>query len=113
MNRKEEFRCDLNCPAHVSVTACCKHCGISKKQYKTESNKHLWSDNGFWMQGGCALSRDQMPQECKEFDCKNHSWVIIRKWLNGKWEDTEMYEVPVGHRPIGIGTVKEEDGVSM
>lgn len=103
-----DFTCDLNCPASGLVVSCCKHCAISKNQYKNASNKHLWSDEkGFWATGGCVLSKEEMPQECKDFDCRQHSWVVIRKWIDG-WKDIEMYEVPSGHRAIGIGTVKEE-----
>ena len=49
-----------------------------------------------------------MPQECKEFDCREHKWVVIREW-QGEWVDTEMYEVEKGYKPVGIATVKEEE----
>ena len=86
------FQCDLNCPAGESVFFCCAFCHKSKKHYIPESNKHLWTKTGFWTPNGCSLSRTEMPQECKEYDCKNLTWVVIRKWIDGEWKDIEMYE---------------------
>ena len=64
-----EFQCDSNCPTHISKQFCCKNCKNSKKEYITETNNHLWSDEyGFWAPKGCALGREKMPLECKDFD---------------------------------------------
>jgi len=94
-----DFTCDLNCPAKHLIVSCCKHCGISKGEYRTPSNEHLWTDDlGFWGPDGCKLSRSEMPAECKQFDCKEHQWVVLREWGGDEWKDLEMYEIKTGYK---------------
>ena len=94
-----ESACDLNCPQYNGIgiagnkSLCCKWCARARKYYVTEENKHLWDENdGFWSPDGCRLTRDKMPKECLEYDCKNEVWMTtdIRCsyfiWKDGKWQ---------------------------
>lgn len=99
-----EFQCDVDCPANIHVSFCCRNCARSKSEYKNKTNQHLWSDTfGFW-DNGCKLSRDQMPTVCKEYDCKEYRWVVERVWVEGKWKEEYVRGIHKSHKVIGILT---------
>ncbi len=100
-----EFLCNLNCPAYPTERLCCEFCGRSNARFVTESNRKYWTDeSGFWKSGGCSLSRDEMPMLCRQNNCRDKTWVVIKKWIDGKWVDLAMHEVPKGQEVVGIGT---------
>ena len=107
---KEEFKCDLNCPVSIPVQFCCKGCKNSKKEYKNKDNEHLWSDEfGFWTPDGCGLSREQMPKECRTYNCRDYVFAVERRWKDGKWEDFATNSMLKHNKLVGIITA-ELDG---
>lgn len=95
MNRLD-VTCDLNCPGSYSAGWCCKKCHKNCKDYKNKTNEHLWDEKeGFHSPTGCRLSRDRMPDRCKEYNCKNYTFTIKRAWVSGNqntWVDRIVNE---------------------
>ncbi len=95
------MKCDLNCPATGSIFLgrfCCHNCSAARKYYVKESNKHLWNEEkGFFEEGkGCRLSRAEMPQECKEYDCHKKSFYICElKYSQLVWNEKWVKKKPV------------------
>jgi len=114
----KDFKCDLNCPAINDFFIdgiCCNNCYRTKKKYLTEKNKHLWTEwdgktksqkeradgiygirrsfrEGFYDPDiGCRLSREDMPYECRVYDCKKDTFYVAElrythiKWNGEKW----------------------------
>jgi hypothetical protein len=96
------LKCDLKCPPEgklQKIAPCCRWCARARRKYLTEQNEHLWTDDrGFLGDNGCRLPRKEVPQECKDYDCKKtFSYVcqIIYKpiaWRDGKWQNLRMME---------------------
>jgi len=85
------YICNLDCPiSHKNNGVyCCISCKKARKSFVTDANKHLWSnDKGFHSNKGCRLSRENMPPECKSYDCRRYTFTINRVWVDGKWMDT-------------------------
>lgn len=97
MKPSTDYICDLNCPARMSADKpvyCCQNCWDARKYYVTEANKHLWTDEvGFHSANGCKLPREQMPSECREYDCRRYFFLVTRYWRNGEWIDLKAEEV--------------------
>ncbi len=90
-----DYKCNLDCPLKNSQYVCCLNCYVARKNYITEQNKNLWNDKtGFLGENGCKLSREEMPDECKEYNCKNYVHIIRRHWINNEWVDNKIVEVP-------------------
>ena len=76
-----DFVCDLNCHSvpglGVLMGFCCRACQNGHKDHINDSNKHLWTEeNGFASRDGCRLPRDQMPPECRQYDCKKYGFYV-------------------------------------
>lgn len=83
-----DYKCNLDCPIKDERPYCCRNCREARAYYVTDANRHLWSDDdGFWSKNGCRLSRDQMPQECKEYDCRAYTFIVVKCWHHGKWNE--------------------------
>lgn len=93
----KEFKCDMNCPQvngiKPKIAYCCIFCARARINYVKEFNRHLWSeDRGFLGENGCKLSRDEMPKECLEYDCKDKVWMVTNIycsyliWRDDKWQ---------------------------
>jgi len=91
----KEFQCSGYCPIQT-LKGCCSPCARKFGSYITEDNKHLWSDkDGFWVHGGCALG-EQRPRECKVYNCHDHEWAVIKKWIDNDWKNVDLKEIPRG-----------------
>lgn len=92
---KTSYKCDLDCPIKPSggfIPICCQNCKESRRDFVTDTNRHLWTDNrGFHSPEGCRLSREDMPLECKIYDCRRHTFKVIRIWA-GQWRDCNVSE---------------------
>lgn len=103
-----EYDCEYrHCPPYTlgenGVSWCCKNCYKSKKQYITDTNKHLWTDDrGFWSPSGCKLSRKDMPQECREYDCRKGDWLYKVIWQGDKWIRITAGELLPGSKVVII-----------
>lgn len=85
------MRCDLNCPYRKPHCCCGCQCG---RQYLKDVYPDKWSDeNGFRSDKGCRLSREEMPQECKGYDCKQYIFYSTVSYDNGKWIVTGLHEI--------------------
>jgi len=122
----KDFKCDLNCPAVNDVFIdgiCCNNCYRTKKQYLTDQNRHLWvewdgkpSDANQLVKGvlkirhtveegfyhpdkGCKLSREDMPAECRAYDCKNDMFYLCEfKYARLVWDGQKWTQV----RPVTL-----------
>lgn len=92
----KDFKCDLNCPAVNGVFIdgiCCNNCYRTKKQYLSSKNEHIWVEGkGFYDPTiGCKLERENMPAECKAYDCRKDKFYLCRftyaelVWDSEKW----------------------------
>jgi len=78
-----DFTCDLNCPLD-EVGWCCKGC--INNATPDDSNRHLWDEKkGFHSDAGCKLSREQRPDRCNKYNCKQYSFVVRRSWVETRW----------------------------
>ena len=88
--------CDLKCPQVAGLAPpearCCRHCRVSRRYFLTLENSAYWTnETGFLGDNGCRLSRDAMPPECKEYDCKNEVYYFCAikyaplVWDGDKW----------------------------
>lgn len=116
-NSVKDFKCDLNCPAVNGVFIdgiCCNNCYRTKKKYLTDKNRHLWVEwggkvrpdvyakgalkirhdfkEGFYdPEIGCRLKREDMPAECRTYDCRQDSFYMCEfkygrmVWDGKKW----------------------------
>ncbi len=90
------IKCNLNCPIeYKDVVPCCRRCGQSYESYKTKENEHLWTEQGFWSKDGCRLERDDMPEWCKDYDCRNYNWIAQKVWDRDHWATTKSAEVGI------------------
>ena len=88
------MKCKHDCPVNCNPPPCCIACGKSRKSYVTDDNKELWTDvYGFWSHDGCKLSRDKMPEECKEYDCKKVKWLVEIVWTGTQWGAVKAMEL--------------------
>ena len=93
MMPSNDYICDLDCPAKRQFPFCCQNCKESRKDFVTDKNRYLWDkDRGFRSSNGCKLPREDMPSECKVYDCRHHTFTVIRVWVNGEWIDTCVSE---------------------
>lgn len=100
-----EKECDLDCPISPKdgKPYCCGKCYRSRKYFITDSNRHLWTDNhGFWSETGCRLKREDMPEECRRYNCRDYTFIGIFRYTDGKWQTDEV----VGLRNEEITPVK-------
>jgi hypothetical protein len=87
-----DYKCSFKCPvnAHDQPPPCCRKCVKARAYFVTEKNEHLWDDEyGFWSKVGCRLGREDMPKECKAYDCRNLMWDVRLRY---SWEK-EIWEV--------------------
>ena len=104
-----EFQCNGYCPIQT-LKGCCKNCNESYACFKSDTNKQFWTDeNGFW-DGGCSLSREAMPKECREYDCRNYDWVVTKRWIDDRWQDVDLKEIPLGCRVMGTIDMRKKNG---
>lgn len=90
------MKCDLKCPipSDEKGTYCCKQCVNARKYYveQHEEFKNKWNDKtGFLTENGCNLDREEMPQECINYNCKDYIFSVIRKWDGSYWKDEIVY----------------------
>lgn len=105
------YVCDGNCPSintdfdYFNHRRCCCGCKDSRKLFSElhPELKGLWTDSdGYWGEYGCKLPRNQYPEECKEFDCRNKVYYFRVAWSGdigrsyGKFcvaavDDSEVY----------------------
>lgn len=85
-----DYVCNLDCPDVVKngePPMCCKGCFDARKNYLNKDNNHLWTEaKGFWSKIGCRLLREDMPLECKEYDCRKYTFAVLKRWA-GKWNE--------------------------
>jgi len=106
----KEFQCDGHCPVKA-MRGCCRNCSNSFAWFRNETNGRLWNtENGFWKEGGCALDRQAMPTQCREYDCRNHDWIVTKRWMNGSWQDIDVKEIPMGFQIAGTVRFGKEEG---
>ena len=89
-----DYKCDMDCPNNKPV--CCEQCKTAREYYINDENKHLWTnEHGFWSDKGCKLPREQMPPECRAYDCRKYLWTrrIIYYW-SGEWKvlEDDLYQ---------------------
>ena len=102
------YKCEMDCPAKTRDTKspCCKNCGNSRLFFVIDGNKLLCDkDNGFWSKEGCRLSREDMPDECKEYDCRKAFW-LVRKYWSGEWIEMDSWEEPKVTNTSGLIQIK-------
>ncbi len=106
-----DFRCDLNCPANITDQRCCDNCARRRRYFISKENENVWDETtGFWRSGGCLLPRNAMPKECRENDCRDKDWVIVRRWTDGTWKDIAAHEIEKGHIVVSMQTVLASGG---
>jgi hypothetical protein len=93
---EKDFVCKVDC--HISPKDgkpyCCGRCFESRKYFITDLNRHLWTDNhGFWSETGCRLKREDMPKECREYDCHGYTFIGFIRFIDDKWQLTESVEL--------------------
>lgn len=94
-----DYKCNLDCPVKTKPPYCCQWCRISRLYFVNDNNKHLWNTtDGFWSENGCRLSRENMPKECKDYDCRKYRFVTSMIWISGKWQVVEEMEIPPGKK---------------
>ena len=102
----KDCKCNLACPIQSTVVSqpiCCYGCNKSRRHYLTNTNKEYWDDElGFWSEEGCKLPRDQMPKECREYDCRDYVWCVKIKWNGTKWIYANAYELKQGWEMVMI-----------
>lgn len=77
---------------------CCASCLTTQAKHVTDKNRELWSDKtGFWTSAGCALPREQMPEECVNYDCKQYEFSARYRWDSEeeKWEMVGFVSYPI------------------
>ncbi|KKM22424.1 hypothetical protein LCGC14_1625460 [marine sediment metagenome] len=92
--------CNMQCPPFWGEVAyCCKWCNPARASHVADENRHLWTeDKGFWNPTGCLLKREDMPQECREYDCHEDRFIVWKcsvmrmRWEDGKWIATRSRE---------------------
>lgn len=101
-----DYKCDLDCPGgkpDKEPPPCCRLCYESRKRFVTEENKTLWSDTfGFWSPEGCRLSRENMPDICRDFDCRKYIWNREYFWV-GQWCPARIRFIPAGEELVLVG----------
>ena len=88
-----DFTCDMNCPFEVDEGVwCCKGCHTERKYWVKNTNKKFWTKkNGFRGKSGCKLKREDMPPDCRSYDCKTYGWDVwhiqyaVIGWDGEKW----------------------------
>lgn len=91
-----DYKCNQECPTVITSPSdapyCCHACNVSRKSSVNQSNSSLWTpERGFWGESGCKLSRADMPDECKSYDCRDdvfYSFHFVFApviWHQGKW----------------------------
>jgi hypothetical protein len=109
-----EFECELDCPYQFSFknssrpVFCCKDCAHGRKEFYAERPQlqQFWDDKwGFATPQGCVLPRAIMPSECKEYNCKEHCFIILRQWDGEKWATMDAKEFPYQLGKYEIGDV--------
>ena len=91
-----DYKCCGKCPPPLDSESkrCCVNCQVSRRYFLNDSNKHLWTDtDGFWSESGCKLSRDEMPDWCKDYDCRKYQRAVFFTWINNKWHATHFQEL--------------------
>ena len=80
------MKCDMNCPVfYIDGVYCCRNCHTARAYYKT-GHEEFWTDKrGFLTDKGCALPRDLVPEECKEYDCRKERFYLGLAYHKGKW----------------------------
>jgi hypothetical protein len=98
------MKCDLNCPIKKEPPICCFCCRKARKNFVNENNEKFWDkERGFWSKHGCRLARDDMPQECKDYDCRKRNHVFVLKWDGFEWCITGMNEFDDNERVVIVG----------
>lgn len=53
-----------------------------------------WDDRtGFRSDNGCKLSRSEMPQVCKNYDCKDYIFYSTMSFQDGQWIIVGRHEI--------------------
>ena len=94
-----EMKCDFNCPGFTNgKSPCCRNCHDARLNFVNESNKRWWDDKtGFLAPDGCRLPRDQMPKECREYDCRRYRWYTEKIWHKGEWKIVSGRQIEPGY----------------
>lgn len=115
----KDFKCDLNCPnaAGFGGSICCENCYRARLYYVNDDNRDLWNPTkGFLGNDGCKLPREEMPVECREYDCRKelHGYIEIKyapvAWV-GQWNTMPgiqcKYIVKLDELDKALGVIKE------
>ena len=108
-----DFTCNFNCPVipglGVLEAFCCKFCRTSRRSWLSKKNEHLWTDDkGFLGENGCKLEREDMPPECRQYDCRKKAFYLCQvhfgyvTWDGEKWAHSEL------KRDMMVGGLNEE-----
>ena len=128
---EKDFQCEDKCPRmnlevnYFNRTRCCCGCKSSRKLFSAlhPELKSFWTEEyGYWCEYGCKLSRKQMPEECKGFDCHNKVYYIRIAWggdiaqQSGKFyvlaeDDNEIFPLwdDIKNKAIELSGVKNAD----
>jgi len=91
------MKCDKKCPVNVNPPPCCVNCRAAREDFVEEKNRDLWDEvRGFWSYDGCKLPREDMPVECKTYDCKAINWLIEVSWTGEEWAAKKAMELESG-----------------
>lgn len=85
------MECDLDCP--YGEPYCCRACQSSRR-YLKDAHPEKWNDEtGFRSDKGCKLDRNEMPQLCKDYDCKNYVFYSTMSFEDGQWMVVGCHEI--------------------
>lgn len=89
-------RYGIDCPLRPrsNIPYCCGQCSRKRKSLVNDANRHLWTDEtGFHSPQGCKLPREEMPIDCKEYDCRQRPFVALLYHVGGKWQALRGFEL--------------------
>jgi hypothetical protein len=93
---EKDYVCKVDCPIDPKGDRpyCCGKCHESRLYFVTKTNKHLWTEMlGFWSHTGCRLKREDMPAECRAYNCHDYSFIGIMEYIGEKWRFVEVVEL--------------------
>lgn len=93
---KDACKYGIDCPLRPrsDIPYCCGQCSRKRKSFINDANRHLWTDEiGFHSPQGCKLPREDMPIECKEYDCRQRPFVALLYYVGGKWQALRGFEL--------------------
>ena len=107
-----DFTCDMRCRNIPGIGefkgVCCQFCRTARRHYLNASNQHLWTDDrGFLGDEGCRLTRDQVPIECRQFDCKRRTfYTCVVQYAESTYDGDRWIRSPITQEMV-VGWVGE------